>query len=149
MATCGTFCLPPTLGRSRCTDSRTRYLWQKRIGLICTLLHVAPQPGVVLPEPMPGVMPVVDPSEVTVSTRQRLRALIPEGTQLWHEPTYMVQFGSPAEMIVRIAAPAVDLIVLGVKRPTVLTKHLSEGVAYKVVCYAPCPVLSVGAWYHV
>ncbi|MGA7557599.1 MAG: universal stress protein [Terriglobales bacterium] len=114
-----------------------------------TLLHVAPQPGVVLPEPMPGVMPVVDPSEVTVSTRQRLRALIPEGTQLWHEPTYMVQFGSPAEMIVRIAAPAVDLIVLGVKRPTVLTKHLSEGVAYKVVCYAPCPVLSVGAWYHV
>ncbi len=114
-----------------------------------TLLHVAPQPGVVLPEPMPGVMPVVDPSEVTASTQQRLRALIPESTQLWHEPACMVQFGSPAEMIVRIAAPAVDLIVLGVKRPTVLTKHLSEGVAYKVVCYAPCPVLSVGAWYHV
>jgi len=114
-----------------------------------TLLHVAREPGIALPEPEPGAMPVVDPSEVMASTQQRLRALIPEGTQLWHEPTYMMQFGSPAEMIVRIAAPTVDMIVLGVKRPTVLTKHLSEGVAYKVICYAPCPVLSVGAWYHV
>jgi nucleotide-binding universal stress UspA family protein len=114
-----------------------------------TLLHVAREPGIALPEPEPGAMPVVDPSEVMASTQQRLRALIPEGTQLWHEPTYMMQFGSPAEMIVRIAAPTVDMIVLGVKRPTALTKHLSEGVAYKVVCYAPCPVLSVGAWYHV
>jgi len=113
-----------------------------------TLLHVAPEPGVALLEPVPGAMPVVDPSEATASTEKQLRRLISEGTQLWHEPTYMVQFGSPAETIVRIAAPTVDLIVLGVKRPTVLTKHLSEGVAYKVVCYAPCPVLSVGAWYH-
>lgn len=114
-----------------------------------TLLHVAREPGIALPEPEPGAMPVVDPSEVTASTEKQLRRLISEGTQLWHEPAYMVQFGSPAETIVRIAAPTVDLIVLGVKRPTVLTKHLSEGVAYKVVCYAPCPVLSVGAWYHV
>jgi len=114
-----------------------------------TLLHVAPEPRVALPEPIPGAMPVIDPREVTASTQQRLRALIPEGTELWHEPAYMVQFGAPAEVIMRIAAPAVDLVVLGVKRPTVLTKHLSEGVAYKVVCYAPCPVLSVGAWYHV
>ncbi len=64
-------------------------------------------------------------------------------------PTYMVQFGSPAEMIVRIAEQTVDMIVLGVKRPGLLTKHLGEGVAYKVACEAPCPVLSVGAGYHV
>jgi nucleotide-binding universal stress UspA family protein len=114
-----------------------------------TLLHVAPEPGITLPEPGPGTMPVLDPDEVAASTEKQLRALIPEGTQLRHEPEYRVQFGSPAEMIVRIAAQTVDMIVLGVKRPGVLTKHLSQGVAYKVVCEAPCPVLSVGAWYRV
>jgi len=114
-----------------------------------TLLHVAPEPGVALPEPVPGPMPVLDPLEVAASTEKQLRALIPEGTELWHEPAYMVQFGSPAEMIVRIAEQAVDMIVLGVKRPRALTKHLGEGVAYKVACEAPCPVFSVGAKYHV
>ncbi len=113
-----------------------------------TLLHVAPEPSVALPEPEPGSMPVVDPIEAAAFAEHQLRALIPEATLLWHEPTYMVQFGSPAEMIMRIAAQTVDMIVLGVKRPTALTKHLGESVAYKVVCEAPCPVLSVGAWYH-
>jgi len=61
----------------------------------------------------------------------------------------MVQFGTAAEMIVRIAAQSTDMIVLGVKRPAALTKHLGEGVAYKVVCEASCPVLTVGASYHV
>jgi nucleotide-binding universal stress UspA family protein len=114
-----------------------------------TLLHVAPEPNVALPEPEPGSMPVVDPSKVVASTENQLRALIPEGTQLWHEPEYMVQFGSPAETIVRIAAQSADMIVLGVKRPAALTKHLGEGVAYKVTCEATCPVLSVGARYQV
>ena len=114
-----------------------------------TLLHVAPEPGVALPEPEPGAMPVMDPSEVVASTEKQLRALIPEGTQLWHEPEYIVQFGRAAETIVRIAAQTADMIVLGVKRPAALTKHLGEGVAYTVACEAACPVLSVGARYHV
>jgi nucleotide-binding universal stress UspA family protein len=114
-----------------------------------TLLHVAPPSGVALPEPEPGTMPVVDANEVTAYTEKQLRALIPEETQLWHEPEYRVEFGSPAETIVKIAAHTVDMIVLGVKRPVALTKHLGEGVAYKVACEAPCPVLSVGARYHV
>lgn len=113
-----------------------------------TFLHVTPEPGVALPEPEPGAMPVFDPREVAASTEKQLRELIPEGAQLWHEPEYMVQLGSPAETIVRIAKGTVDLIVLGVKRPAALTKHLGEGVAYRVVCEAPCPVLSVGARYH-
>jgi nucleotide-binding universal stress UspA family protein len=110
-----------------------------------SLLHVAPEPGVALPEPEPGAMPVVDPSEGVAATEKQLRGLIPEGAQLWHEPEYMVQFGSPAETIVRIAAPSADMIVLGVKRPLALTRHFGEGVAYQVACEAPCPVLSVGA----
>jgi len=104
-----------------------------------TLLHMAPESGVALPEPEPGAMPVLDPSEVAASTVKQLRALIPEGTQLWNEPAYKVQFGSPAEMIVRIAEQTVDMIVLDVKRPAALTKHLGEGVAYKVACKASLP----------
>ncbi len=114
-----------------------------------TLMHVAPEPGVVLPEPEPGAMPVVDPEEVVASTEKQLRDLVPYGTTLWHEPEYMVQFGPPAEMIVRIAEQSVDLIVLGVKRSAALTKHLGAGVAYKVACEATCPVLTVGARFRV
>ncbi len=112
---------------------------------LLTLLHVAPEPGIALPEPEPGTMPVVDPSEVIASSEKQLRALIPKATQLWHEPEYMVQFGPPAETIVRIAGQTADMIVIGAKRPAALTKHLGGGVTYQVACDAPCPVLSVGA----
>jgi nucleotide-binding universal stress UspA family protein len=114
-----------------------------------TLLHVAPETGVALPEPEPGTQPLLDPGEVVASTERQLRALVPYGTQLWHEPEYMVQFGPPAETIVKIAAQRADMIVLGVKRPAALTKRLGAGVAYKVACEATCPVLSVGAHFHV
>ncbi len=113
-----------------------------------TLLHVAPEPGVALAEPEPGAMPVLDPSEVVASGEKQLRALIPQDIALWHEPEYLVQFGPPAETILRISAKDVDLIVLGVKRPAALTKHLGAGVAYKIACDGPCPVLSVGSRYH-
>lgn len=113
-----------------------------------TLLHVAPEPGVALPEPQPATLPVLDREEVTASTERQLRALMPEASQLWHEPEYNVRFGSPAETIVKTAETA-DMIVLGVKRPAAVTKHLGAGVAYKVVCEAPCPVLTVGARYRV
>lgn len=113
-----------------------------------TLLHVSPEPGVALPEPEPGAMPVLDPSEVVATCEKQLRALIPEGLALWHEPEYLVQFGTPTETILRIGAQDVNLIVLGVKRPAALTKHLGAGVAYKIAGAALCPVLSVGSWYH-
>jgi nucleotide-binding universal stress UspA family protein len=113
-----------------------------------TLLHVAPETGLPLPEPEPGTRPWLDPREVAASTEKQLRALVTDGTQLWHEPEYMVQFGPPAETIVKIAAQSVDMIVLGVKRPAALTKQLGAGVAYKVACEATCPVLSVGARFH-
>jgi len=47
-----------------------------------------------------------------------------------------------------VAAERVDVIVVGVKRPAPLTKHLGGGVAYEVACEATCPVLSVGARFH-
>lgn len=110
-----------------------------------TLLHVSPEAGVMLPEPQPGAMPAPTPYEAVKNGEHELRALIPDHVQLWHEPEVLVQFGPAAETILRIARQDTDLIVLGVKRPTALTKHLGGGIAYKVVCDAPCPVLSVGA----
>jgi len=113
-----------------------------------TLLHVSPEPGLPLAEPEPGTLPVLDPSEVVATGEKQLHALIPKGMALWHEPEYLVQFGPTAETILRIGAKDVDLIVLGVKRPGALTKHLGAGVVYKIACEASCPVLSVGSRYH-
>ena len=93
-------------------------------------------------------MPVIDPSEIVATGEKQLRALIPEGIGLWHEPEYLVQFGPAAETILRIAAKDVDLIVMGVKRPAALTKHLGGHVAYRIACEALCPVLSVGYRYR-
>ncbi len=109
-----------------------------------TLLHAAPEPPPALPEPEPGTMAALDPSEVIAANKKQLAALIPEGTALWHEPKYLVQFGPPIATILQ-SAKNVDLIVLGVKRPLALTKHLGAGVAYKIACEALCPVLSVGS----
>ena len=109
-----------------------------------TLLHVAHEARFVGPE---GAMPMMTPYEEVASCEQKLRELIRNEPPLWQEPEYLVQFGEPAETTLRIAAKDVDLIVLGVKRSALLTKHLGSGVAYRIVCEAPCPVLSVGAQY--
>jgi len=112
-----------------------------------TLLHVSPEPPPLLTEPEAGGMPVVDPGEVVKATESQLRKLIPEGVSLWQEPTFKALFGPPAETILKIAEQDFDMIVLGVKRPKALTKHLGAGVAYKVVTESPCPVLSVSSRY--
>jgi nucleotide-binding universal stress UspA family protein len=112
-----------------------------------TLLHVSAEPPPLLTEPEPGGMPVVDPRDVVKTTESQLRKLIPAGVSLWQEPTFMVQFGPPAEIMLKIAEQDFDMIVLGVKRPKALTKHVGASVAYKVISESPCPVLSVSAQY--
>lgn len=113
-----------------------------------TLLHVAPPPGVAPAEPEPGAMPVSDPYVAVSGGEKRLRDLMPAETGLEREPECLVQFGPAAETILRIAARDVDLVVIGAKRPAPLGKHLGGSVAYRIVCEAPCPVLSVGTRYH-
>ncbi|MGZ4838627.1 MAG: universal stress protein [Terriglobales bacterium] len=110
-----------------------------------TLLHVATGTGVILPEPQPGAMPASDPYVEVATGEKRLRALIPADAVLWHEPECLVQFGPAADTILRVAGEQTDMIILGVKRPALLTKHLGGGVAYRIICEAPCPVLSVDA----
>jgi nucleotide-binding universal stress UspA family protein len=109
-----------------------------------TLLHAAHEPGVAWPEPVAGSLPVIAPEVEVANSERQLRALVPRDIVLWHEPEYLVRFGPPVETILEAAARDVDMIVLGVKRPAALTKHLGSGVAYRVVCEAPCPVLTVG-----
>jgi nucleotide-binding universal stress UspA family protein len=109
-----------------------------------TMLHIGREPGLAVPE-AGTASPVIDPYQEVAKGEQQLRQLVPHDVSLWHKPEFMVQFGEPAETILRVAAQDVDMIVLGVKRPAPLTKHLGEGVAYRVVREAPCPVLTVSA----
>ena len=110
-----------------------------------TLLHVVPEPGVTLPQPGGAITSGVNPYDEVRRGEKLLRELVPPNMPLTHEPEYRVQFGWPAETILRVASQDVDMIVLGAKRPAALTKYLGAGVAYRVMCAAPCPVLTLGA----
>lgn len=80
---------------------------------------------------------------VDLFTRQ-LRATVPEEADLWCEPEILVEFGHPAEEILRVAnQQSADLIVLGVRRSATFAGHLPPASAYTVVCQAHCPVLTV------
>jgi nucleotide-binding universal stress UspA family protein len=111
-----------------------------------TLLHVVREPGVTLPRPGgDGSTPGVNPYDEVRRGEKLLRDLVPPDMPLTHEPEYRVQFGWPVETILRVASEDVDMIVLGAKRPAVLTKYFGGGVAYRVMRAAPCPVLTAGA----
>ena len=76
---------------------------------------------------------------------QRLQELLPAppGTQIQQE--YRVEFGSPADCILKVAADsAIDLIVMGVRGAGSLARadrHFGT-TAYRVVSEARCPVLT-------
>ncbi len=75
---------------------------------------------------------------------RRLRALVPEDVELWCEPEFAVEWGTPAGVILNLAAERqADLIVLGVRRSGNFPGHLPPATAYKVVCTARCPVLTI------
>ncbi len=74
----------------------------------------------------------------------RLGKLVPPGTELWCEPESAVGFGPPVEGILQIAtARKSELIVLGIRGDGAVLRHLLSTKAYKIVCQAPCPVLTV------
>ncbi len=77
---------------------------------------------------------------------QKLLAMVPPDANLKIRPEFMVKTGDPAETIVATAAEIdADLIVMGVHRTAPVATHGARGTAYKVVCQAHCPVLTVGA----
>lgn len=74
----------------------------------------------------------------------QLRQIVPEEADLWCDPKFLLEFGTPADEILKAAAQhRSDLIVLGVRRSATFAGHLPPATAYKVVCQAPCPVLTV------
>jgi nucleotide-binding universal stress UspA family protein len=79
--------------------------------------------------------------------RTALRKLVPPHAEFSCDPKVVIEYGAPAQRILDVAEElAVDLIVLGVKRATVLPvvpTHFAMATAYKVVTGAICPVLTV------
>jgi nucleotide-binding universal stress UspA family protein len=76
---------------------------------------------------------------------EELEEMVPAETLLRNKPDLVVKRGDPAESIVTAARElGADLIVIGVHRPIAFGTHGARGVAYKVVCEAPCPVMTVG-----
>ncbi len=75
---------------------------------------------------------------------RRLRALVPEDADLWCDPQFLVEFGDPAETVLRVAGEQnAELIAMGIRRTATFAGHLPPATAYKVVCQAKCPVLTV------
>ncbi|MGD0964231.1 MAG: universal stress protein [Candidatus Acidiferrales bacterium] len=83
------------------------------------------------------------------SVKQALQNLTPPGSKLSFAPKALVESGVPSETILDVAEElAVDLIVLGVKRPSILqgtSTHQAMATACKVVSGAGCPVITVRA----
>ena len=92
---------------------------------------------------MPGApQPTVVRYDRHEEAQTHLRDLMPDS---FHGPWEVeVAAGHPAETIVHIAQErAVDLIVMGTHGRTGWRHALLGSVAEKVVCLAPCPVLTV------
>ena len=87
------------------------------------------------------------PGELVKATEQHLRNLVPPEAELWCEPRFVVEQGSPAEKILEVAKHhSADLIVLGMHKPSGFPgadTHLPIAIAHKVISRAPCPVLTV------
>ena len=102
-----------------------------------SLLHV-------LQRSLPGVEPSDATSELAF---HQLEDLVPMGMGLCCHPDYFVQFGDPAERILRFgSAHGVDLIVMGLHpKHTAITAvtHLAHTTAQNIVAHANCPVLTV------
>jgi len=59
------------------------------------------------------------------------------------EPEFQVRFGDPGEQILSVAREQhSDLIILGLRAGVHADGQLPSAIAYKLVCQAPCPVLT-------
>ncbi len=76
----------------------------------------------------------------------RLYEIVPDDAKLEFPAEVAVEYGEPAERIVKVAKQrGADLIVLGVRKTAHIgaATHLERAIAHKVVAHAPCPVLTV------
>lgn len=105
-----------------------------------TLLHVIDRPKAQNVELL---------SQVAGTAVRILGAVLPPEVELWCRPELLVEYGHPAETILRIAnTQKADLIVLGVRRADRrigVATHLARATAHEVVSHASCPVLTIRA----
>ncbi len=76
---------------------------------------------------------------------RELGELVPAGGELWCKAEFRMRLGEPVEEILQLAGEMkADLIVIGAKHSKGLAAgHVPHTFAYRVVCGAPCPVLTV------
>ena len=99
------------------------------------LLHVLPETAINSKD---------DIARIRAPLEKRLRGLIPDKGGPSREPLACVEFGGVAERVVRASLEyQVDLIVLGIATAGAAVAHLDEGVTYRIVRTASCPVLTV------
>jgi len=80
----------------------------------------------------------------TEANTRKLTALAPTGVDLVCEPEYRLAPGEPVGEILRIAQDTkADLIVIGAKKRESLAGHIPHTKAYRIVCGARCPVLTI------
>jgi nucleotide-binding universal stress UspA family protein len=89
-----------------------------------------------------------DRSGVLNFALKEMAGMLPAQTERWCKPEFAVDAGSTAEQIVMHAqSEHADLIVMGHARNEDFSLLGGPGVTQKVICAAPCPVLSVPeAW---
>jgi nucleotide-binding universal stress UspA family protein len=76
--------------------------------------------------------------------RLRATASYAAGRRLGPIPNLIAEVGPVVDTIVKVAIRLkADLIVLGASAPRTLADRLGETPAYRVVCTAPCPVLTI------
>ncbi len=86
--------------------------------------------------------------QIAEGCRERLLQLVPPVAQAACSAEAAVRFGAAADAILREAEERhAQLIVMGARRAAigVATVHLPWATAHRVVCEAPCPVLTVRA----
>lgn len=81
-----------------------------------------------------------------IDCEQQLKEMVLRSGSADGEPEFLVRFGIPSEQIL-LASHTLqsDLIILGLNRSTHIetASHLPWAVAYKIVCGARCPVLTI------
>jgi nucleotide-binding universal stress UspA family protein len=75
---------------------------------------------------------------------ERLQSMLPPGADLWCYPEFVISFGNPVDRILEaIESPGADLLVLGIRGGGSAVGHMPPANAYRIVCQAACPVLTV------
>jgi len=112
------------------------------------LLHVAPV--MPIPENFSWSKTPDDITQMREDARQtalkRLHEFVPKNMPLSSPPEFRVEFGKHGESILEVARSLkTDLLILGLdhSKHGAAASHLPQTTAYKIVCEAPCSVLTV------